>query len=154
MQKINPVLLKGKLREAGVFLGWIAGMFLVAGLAWFLTRPVRSASAIRHINATLSALGETRKVEAPLVFDRSVPRRKAARAARLGVWYALANSEDQGVVFSIMADGILAPFLVFVSPGGEAGQPIPLGAHSASILERLPQGTIRTYISRFEAERK
>ena len=152
MRKINPTLLKGELRDAGVFLGWIAGMFLIAGLAWFFTRPVRAGSAIRHINATLSALGETRKLEAPLVFDRSVPRRKAARAARLGVWYTLANSEDRGVVFSIMADGILAPFLVFVSPGGEAGQPIPLGAHSALIMDRLPRGTIRASMSRFEAE--
>jgi hypothetical protein len=154
MRKINPTLLKGELRDAGVFLGWIAGMFLIAGLAWFLTRPALAGSAIRHINATLSALGETRKLEAPLVFDRSVPRRKAARAARLGVWYALANSEDRGVVFSIMADGILAPFLVFVSPDGEPGQPIPLGAHSALIMDRLPRGTIRASLSRFEAEGK
>jgi hypothetical protein len=154
MQKINPAWLKRELREAGVFLGWIAGMFLIAGLAWFVTLPVRAGSAIRHINATLSAMGETRELEAPLVFDKSMPRRKAARAARLGVWYALANSEDRGVVFSIMADGILAPFLVFISPQGEAGQPIPLGYHSARIMDRLPRGTIRTYSSRFEAEQR
>jgi hypothetical protein len=70
----------------------------------------------------------------------------------LGAWYALSNSEDRGVVFSVMADGILAPFLVFVSPQGEAGQPIPLGAHSAKIMDRLPQGTLQTYIRRFGLE--
>jgi hypothetical protein len=154
MQKINPALLKGELREAGVFLGWIAGMFLIAGLAWFVTRQVRAENAIRHINATLSAMGETRELAAPLDFDKSMSRRKAAKAARLGVWYALANSEDRGVVFTIMADGILSPFLVFVSPQGEAGQPIPLGAHSARIMDSLSRGTIQTYMSRFEAGKK
>jgi hypothetical protein len=149
MQKVNTLLLKGELKEIGVFLGWIAGMFLIAGLAWFLTGPWRSRNAVRHINDSLSAIGETRNLEAPLVFDKSVPRREAAKAARLGNWHTLSNSEDRGVVFSIMADGILAPFLVFVSPQGEAGQPIPLGAHSLQIMDRLPQGTIQTYVKRF-----
>jgi hypothetical protein len=152
MQRVSPSWLKGELREIGVFLGWIAGMFLIAGLAWFLTRPARAGSAVRRINATLSALGETRQLEAPLVFDKSMPRWKAAKAAQLGNWYALANSEDRGVVFSIMADGILAPFLVFISPQGEVGQPIPLGAHSVQSMERLSQGTLQTYSKRFKGE--
>ncbi|MDR3123316.1 MAG: hypothetical protein LBU16_06010 [Treponema sp.] len=150
MQKVNTAWLKGEFREIGIFLGWIAGMFLIAGFAWSLTRPLRSGSAIRHINAALSELGETRRLEAPLVFDQSLSRRKAAKAAQLGNWYALSNSEDRGVVFSIMVEGILAPFLVFISPQGEAGQLIPLGVHSVMIMDRLPQGTLQTYISRFE----
>jgi hypothetical protein len=152
MQRVNTAWLKGELREIGIFLGWIAGMFLIAGLAWFLTGPARSGNAIRHINASLSEAGETLKVEAPLALDQSMPRRKAAKAAQLGAWYALSNSEDRGVVFSVMAEGILAPFLVFVSPQGEAGQPMPLGVHSAEIMDRLPQGTLQTYIRRFKLE--
>jgi hypothetical protein len=151
MQRVNTAALKGELKEIGIFLGWIAGLFLVAGLAWFLTGPLRAASAVRHINASLSARGETRELKAPLVFDKSTPRRKAAKAAQLGNWYALSNSEDRGVVFSVMAEGILAPFLVFISPQGEAGEPIPLGAHSVQIMDRLPQGTLQTYVIRFEA---
>jgi hypothetical protein len=152
MQKLSTTWLKGEFKETGVFLGWIAGMFLIAGLAWLLTRPVRVEGAIRDINASLSALGETRQLEAPLVFDRSMSRWRAAKAAQLGNWYSLSNSEDRGVVFSIMDDGILAPFLVFVSPQGEPGQPVPLGAHSERIIERLSQGTLQTYIRRFKAE--
>jgi hypothetical protein len=152
MRKVDTAWLKGELREAGVFLGWIAGMFLIAGLAWFLTRPLRSGSAVRHINASLKAAGETRTVEAPLGFDKSVPRRKAARAARLGNWYALAGSEDRGVVFSVMADGILAPFLIFISPQGAAGQPVPLGAHSVAIRDRLSRGTLQLFVNRFGEE--
>jgi hypothetical protein len=151
MKIANPARVKGELKEIGVFLGWIAGFFLIAGLSWLLTRPARSGSAIRHINESLRVMGETRELEAPLVFDRSLSRQKAAR---LGNWYTLFNSEDRGVVFSIPADGILAPFLVFISPQGEAGQPIPLGAHSLQIMDRLPRATLQTYIDRFIAEER
>jgi hypothetical protein len=127
-------------------------------LAWFLTRPLRSGSAIRHINALLNGMGETRELEAPLdrsrIFDKPVPRRKTAKAAQLGNWYALSNSEDQGVVFSVMAEGILAPFLVFISPQGEAGRPIPLGPHSERIMDRLSPETLQIYVSRLEAAKK
>jgi hypothetical protein len=151
MQLGNPAWVKGELKEIGIFLGWIAGLFLIAGLSWSLTRPARSGNAVRHINDSLKAIGEERQLEAPLVFDRSLPRRKAAH---LGIWHTLSNSEDLGVVFSIPADGILAPFLVFISPQGEASQPIPLGAHSIQIMDRLPRGTLQTYIDRFKTEER
>jgi hypothetical protein len=158
MRKINTPWLKTGFRETGVFLGWIAGMFLIAGFAWFLTRPLRGRSAIRHINAFLGETGETRLLEAPLdrsrIFDRPVSRRKAAKAAQLGNWYALSNSKDQGVVFSVMTEGILVPFLVFISPQGEAEQPIPLGPHSVRIMDRLPPEMLQIYISRLEAAKK
>jgi hypothetical protein len=158
MQKINTLWLKGELRELSVFLGWIAGMFLIAGLAWFLTGPWRGGNVVRQINALLGEIGETRELEAPLarsrIFDKPMPRWKTAKASQLGNWYALSNSEDQGVVFSVMADGILAPFLVFISPQGEAGRPIPLGPHSARIMDRLSPGTLQIYTSRLEAVKK
>jgi hypothetical protein len=154
MQIGNTARIKARLKEIGVFLGWIAALFLIAGLSWLLTRQVRSESAVRHINESLRAAGETRELEAPLVFNRSLPRRQAAKAAQLGTWYTLSNSEDRGVVFSIPADGILAPFLIFISPQGEASRPIPLGAHSTQIMDRLPGGTLQTYIDRFTAEER
>jgi hypothetical protein len=151
MRKIDTAWLKIELRETGIFLGWIAGMFLIAGLAWHFTRPIRAALTIRHINEALEVAGESRRLETPIRGpSESMPRRRAIKAAQLGNWYALADSEDRGVVFSIMIDGILAPFLVFVSPQGDTEQPIPLGRHSIQIIDRLPSETIRTYISRFE----
>jgi hypothetical protein len=133
-------------------------MFLIAGLAWFLTSPLRSRSVVRHINERLGEMGETRKLETPLdrsqIFDKPAPRWKAAKAAQSGNWYALSAGEDQGVVFSVMAEGILAPFLVFISPQGEAGQPVPLGAHSAQIIDRLSPETFRIYVGRLEAAKK
>jgi hypothetical protein len=154
MQIANSAWVKGELKEIGVFLGWIAGLFLIAGLSWHLTGPARSRSAVRHINESLKAIGEERELEVPLGFDRSLPRRRAAKAVQLGTWHTLSNSEDLGVVFSIPVDGILAPFLVFISPQGEASRPIPLGAHSIQIMDRLPPGTLQIYIDRFKAEER
>jgi hypothetical protein len=153
MQRFDTTWLKGKLKEIGIFLGWIAGMFLIAGLAWLLTGSLRAAGAVRHINDALEAAGETRKLEAPLRGPGAfLSRRRSAKAAQLGNWHVLSGGEeDRGVVFSIMQDGILAPFLVFISPGGEAEQPVPLGRHSVRIMDRLPPETLRTYISRLEA---
>jgi hypothetical protein len=139
-----------KLKGAAFFLAWLAGLFLVAGLAWFLSHPARTGAGIRNINTALRTAQELRQLEAPLA-DKSIPRLKAAKAAQLGTWYSLHDSEDHAVVFSIMADGILAPFVLFVSPKGEVGQPIPLGAHSARMLERLAPEVLQTYRTRLLA---
>ncbi|GHV75614.1 hypothetical protein AGMMS49942_04350 [Spirochaetia bacterium] len=139
-----------KLKGAAFFLAWLAGLFLIAGLAWFLSRPVRADISMRNINTVLKNARELRQLEAPLA-DKSIPRLKAAKAAQLGTWYSLHNSEDRAVVFSIMTDGILAPYLLFVSPRGEMGEPIPLGAHSAQMLERLPREVLQTYRKRLLA---
>jgi hypothetical protein len=146
----NAEWVSGRLKEAGVFLAWLAGLFLIAGLAWFFSRSVRTDASMRTINTALRSAREFRQVEAPLA-DKSIPRLKAAKAAQLGTWYSLQNSEDRAVVFSIMTDGILAPYVLFISPKGEAGQPLPLGAHSARMLERLPPELVQTYSNRLVA---
>ncbi|WP_010261411.1 hypothetical protein [Treponema primitia] len=151
MFSLNSKLVSGKLKGLGIFLGWIAGLFLIAGLTWFLTRPVRTRIIIRNINSTLRNMEEGRQLEAPFTADKSIPRWKAGKAAQLGSWYSLYNSAEKAVVFSIMAEGLLAPYVIFVSPWGEMGQPIPLGAHSAQILDRLPQGVLHAYINRLAA---
>jgi hypothetical protein len=150
MQRANPRWSSEKLKEAGIFLGWIAALFLLAGLAWFFSRPVRTGIIIQNVNTSLRAAREFRQLEAPLA-DKSVPRLKASKAAQLGSWYSLSNSDDRAVIFSIMVEGILAPYVIFVSPQGAMGQPIPLGAHSTRILERLPKGVLKTYINRLLA---
>jgi hypothetical protein len=146
----NAEWISGKLKEAGIFLAWLAGLFLIAGFAWFLSRPVRTGASIRNINTALRTAGEFRQLDAPLV-DKSIPRLKKAKASQLGTWYSLQNSDDRAVVFSIMTEGILVPYLLFVSPKGQAGPPIPLGAHSALMLERLPREVLQTYSNRLLA---
>jgi hypothetical protein len=142
--------ISGILKGVRGFLGWLAALFLIAGLAWFLSRPVRTSVMIRNINITLHNTQEFRQLEAPLA-DKSIPRLKAAKAAQLGTWYSVSNSKDRAVVFSIMDDGILASYVLFVSPKGEARDPVPLGAHSAQALQRLPRGVLQTYINRLVA---
>ena len=115
-----------KLKEAGVLLAWIVGLFLIAGLAWFFTRPLRTGMMIRNINTVLRNSQEFRQLEGRVKADRG------------GTWYSVRNSEDRALIFSIMTDGILAPYLLFVSPQGEMARPIPLGIHSARMQERLP----------------
>jgi hypothetical protein len=139
-----------KLKGPGVFLGWIAGLFLIAGLLWFLSNPVRTRIVTRDINSVLRNSQEFRQLEAPLA-DKSIPRLKAAKAAQLGIWYSLYNSEDRAVVFSIMAEGILVPCVLFVSSRGEPEGPIPLGVHAAQVLDRLPRGVLQTYLNRLLA---
>jgi hypothetical protein len=147
----DPKGVPKNLKELGIFLGWIAGLFLIAGLAWFLTRQVRTRILIRNVNTTLSVAGEVRQLEAPFAADKSVPRWKAAKAAQLGSWYSLRDSEDRGVIFSVMTEGLLAPYVVFVSPQGDIGYPIPLGAHSTQILDRLAPEVLQTYLDRIAA---
>ncbi|GHV30986.1 hypothetical protein AGMMS4952_18840 [Spirochaetia bacterium] len=139
-----------ELKEAGIFLAWIAGLFLIAGFAWFLSRPARTGMSIRNVNAALHNAQVIRILEAPLT-DKSIPRLKAAKAAQLGAWYSLYNSEDRAVVFSIMAEGIPAPCVIFISPQGGVEGPVPLGVYSAQVLERLPPGVIQTYRNRLAA---
>lgn len=140
-----------KLKGLGIFLGWIAGLFLIAGLAWFLTRPVRIRILIRNVNNSLRIAEEVRQLEAPFAADKSVPRWKAAKADQLGSWYSLHNSEDRAVIFSIMVEGLLVPYVAFVSPQGDIEYPIPLGAHATQILDRLAPEVLQTYIDRLAA---
>ncbi|GHV80136.1 hypothetical protein AGMMS49944_19270 [Spirochaetia bacterium] len=123
-----------KLKEAGVFLAWIAGMFLIAGLAWFFSRPLRTGLMIRNINTVLRNSPDSRQLEGRL-YD-----------SQRGTWYSVHNSEDRAVVISIMADGILVPYLLFVSPQGGMTPPIPLGSHSARMQERLPREVFQTVL--------
>ncbi|MDR1596478.1 MAG: hypothetical protein LBR99_02115 [Treponema sp.] len=140
-----------RLKGLGIFLGWIAGLFLVAGLAWFLTRPVRIRILIRNVNNSLRIAKEVRQLDAPFAADKSIPRWKAAKAAQLGSWYSLGNSEDRAVIFSIMVEGLLVPYVVFISPRGDIEYPIPLGAHSAQILDRLAPEVLQIYMDRLAA---
>ncbi|AEF85613.1 hypothetical protein TREPR_1748 [Treponema primitia ZAS-2] len=141
----------GKLKEAGIFLGWLAGLFLIGGLTWFLTQPVRTRFVIRNINRSILAAGESRELEGPLAFGGKLKRWKAGKLSQIGSWYTLEDGKGSAAVFSFMSGGILAPFVVLISPQGELGPPIPLGAHSARLLERLPPGELQTHIRRIEA---
>jgi hypothetical protein len=150
MKNGDAVLPKG-LKQTGIFLGWILGLFLIGGLTWFFTQPMRTKGIIRNINSSLRSNEETRQLGGVLVPDKAIPRPRAGKAAQLGTWYTLVNSVDRAVVFSFLSGGMMAPCVVFFSPTGEMSAPIPLGVHSVRVLERLPQGVLQTYMERLQA---
>lgn len=134
------------LREWAVFTGWICGLVLAGGLAWFFTQPLRVDAMMRSVNRSLARREDPRRLIAPL----SLPRVKG-NAAPLGMWYSLEKTEDRFFVFPLMRDGPLALCGVRVSPEGGVEEFIPLSAHAEQVLEDLPPGIAQTYIRRIEA---
>jgi hypothetical protein len=130
----------------GFLAAWIAGICLVGGLCWFLTQPLRNSLIVRTVNRTLEQHGESRRLEAPIS-----PWGKSGAVFQLGSWYTLTDGTGRAVVFSIMNDGILAPYASFLSPQGEAGLFIPLSVHAGRLLDRLPVGILQTYARRIES---
>jgi hypothetical protein len=136
----------------GILAAWIAGLCLAGGLAWFLTQPLRSGLIITTVNRTLERNGENRRLDAQIS-----PWGKSGAAFQLGNWYTLKDGNGRAVIFSIMNDGILAPYLAFIPSGGpgQAMEPfVPLSAHADRLLGRLPQGILQTYARRVEAMEK
>jgi hypothetical protein len=137
----------------GILAAWITGLCLAGGLCWFLTQPPRNSLIIRTVNRTLEQNGESRRLEAPIS-----PWGKSGVVFQLGNWYTLTektgrmmDKTGRAVVFSIMNDGILAPYAVFLSPQGEAGPFIPLSVHAGRMLDRLPAGILQTHVRRIES---
>jgi hypothetical protein len=130
----------------GIFTAWIAGILLLGSLSWFFTQPIRERILLYSVNRVLTTSGLSLRLEAPIF-----PWRMPGKATQLGSWFTLANSEDWGVVFSIMFDGIPASFFAVVSPRGAVNSLVPLSNHSAKVLDRLPPETLRIYTRRIGA---
>jgi hypothetical protein len=134
------------IRDMGILAAWIAGLCLAGGLAWFLTQPLRNSFVIHTVNRTLERSGESRRLEAPVS-----PWGKNGAAFQLGSWYTVREETGRAVVFSIMNDGILAPYAAFLSGQGTAGPFIPLSVHAERLLDRLPREVLQTYVWRIES---
>jgi hypothetical protein len=134
------------LREWAVFTGWICGLVLAGGLAWFFTQPLRIDAMMRSVNRSLARREDPRRLGAPL----SLPR-ITGNSAPLGMWYSLEKTTDRFFVFPLIQDGPLALCGVRVSPEGGVEEFIPLSAHAEQALENLPPGIAQTYIRRIEA---
>jgi hypothetical protein len=142
----NPAAPAGGPREWAVFFGWIAGLVLIGGAAWFFTQPVREKMLMNSVNRILAQEKGARLLSAPLAAPRS-----SGLAVPLGSWYGLENSGDVFFVFALMRDGPLALWGARVSPGGKVEELLPLSGHARQIFADLPQGMLLTYIHRIEA---
>ena len=131
-------------KNAGILAGWIGGILIIGGLFWFLTQPLRANFLMRAVNQVFLRTGTAHRLAA------AIPPGKSGRP--VGSWYALANSPDRAVVFSVMADGVLVSFAAIVSEEGTVDALIPLSGHAVQIMDRIPGSALRPYIRRIEAE--
>ena len=131
------------LKDRGIFLGWVAGLALIALLLWSLSFPFRANRLMESTNRVLASMEDTRVLSAPLSQPFAAP-------VPLGCWYRLADSGSLFFVFVIMRDGILVPCGAEMSVYGEVTEVLPLGSHARRVFDRIPQGLIQVYVRRIE----
>ncbi|MDR0602198.1 MAG: hypothetical protein LBG42_07420 [Treponema sp.] len=134
-------------RDAAVFLGWMAGLFLAGFLLWSLTQSPRDRSLLRAVNRVFIQRGEARRLR-----DVVLPSGERRGSGFPGTWYPLVDSQGSVFVFSVMGGGIMMPYAAFVDPGGKVDEIVPLSAHSEEFMPRFREGLMGIYIRRIEAE--
>jgi hypothetical protein len=138
-------------RNTMILAGWIAALILVAGVAWFLTQPLRSSLMLTAVNQVLAQAGDERRLQGPLasaVIDTNSPR--------IGFWYTMTDGA-RAFVFLFIADGTFFPALAVLtqSPLAPEAAPfalpppmvqfVPLSNHGARALERVCYTVLEIY---------
>ncbi|MCL2270479.1 MAG: hypothetical protein FWC24_03945 [Treponema sp.] len=131
------------LKDRAIFLGWIAGLVLIASLLWIFTFNFRSACLMHSANKILVSMNDDRRLSAPL------PR--PSGPAPLGCWYRISGSDSLFFVFAILQGGILVPCGAEISGEGKVLNVIPLGSHALQMMDRLPRGMVQVYVNRIES---
>jgi hypothetical protein len=132
-------------KQWGLFAAWIGGLILICSLLWGLTGSVRSRLVLTSANKALESSDIPHRLDKPVGAGGS-----PLRAARLGSWFTLRNTEGRAVVFSLMAGADTAAVLALLSPGGKVELFVPLSANAEQLFGRLPAGTVQLYIRRVE----
>jgi hypothetical protein len=130
-----------RLRDGGILFGWIAGILIIGGLAWFFTRSLRTSVLMRSVNGILLSMGDYRRLAAHLPSP-------AEPAHPLGVWYTRSDSTGRAVVFAVMDYGIQASFAAMLSPRGDLEALIPLSSHAERVQERFSPEFMQLYLRR------
>ena len=132
-----------EIRDRAVSIGWIAGLLIIICVLWIVVRPAQARNILRTVNRVFIAANDSRRVNV------YVPK-PSVKHGPLGYQYSLMGSTDQFFVFGAMKDGILVPCGAVISADGKVNEIIPLSAHARQVLENMPDGTMRMYISRIE----
>jgi hypothetical protein len=130
------------LKDAGVFLAWIAGILLAGGLAWGLTRQARSAAMLQALNRALAESGAelgAKPLAAPL------------RSPLAGYWYQAGGDGGLIYVFSMAGEGACFSCAALLDQSYTVRRLVPLGPQGKEALERLPAGLVKLYTRRIEA---
>jgi hypothetical protein len=135
------------LKDAAILAGWIAGIILVAGLAWFFTQPVRDRFMIMSVNAVLEQSADPRRLGAPLQGAAHPPG-----SSRMGSWFTMTAPDlpagTRVFVFAFIAEGTFFPCAAVVSPQGVVQEFIPLSVHGERALRRVSPGMLDVYSRR------
>jgi len=135
------------LKDAAIFAGWIAGIILIAGLAWFFTQPVRDRLMISAVNTALEQSGDPRRLASVLPAAEQPPG-----ASRMGLWFTMTApglpAGTQVFVFAFIAEGVFFPCAAVVSPQGAVQEFIPLSVHGERALRRISPGILEVYSRR------
>ncbi|GHT70424.1 hypothetical protein FACS1894110_21980 [Spirochaetia bacterium] len=134
-----------RLMDAAVLFGWMAGLFLIGWGLWTYTEPVRGRLLQKAVNQVMANMDE------PLQLN-GVLEKEPVKRIPLGKWYSISGSADRILVFSLISGGAALPCGAVVNQGGKVERVIPLGVHGEQLFKNLPQGVLRVYIHRIEAE--
>jgi hypothetical protein len=137
--------LKMKLKDTAILGGWIGGLVLVGALLWVLTGSLRDRGLLQAANRSLAAQRETVRLMEPL------SRRLSGREP-LGGRFSLENSTGCMLIFPLLNGGATLPVGALLDDQGKVDRLIPLGNHGRQVFNRIPQGILKLYIRRIEAD--
>jgi hypothetical protein len=152
----NPLI--PKLKDAGLLLGWIAGLILIAGFCWFFTQSLRNRFLLRAVNRVLEQSGDSRRLGEALS-----PKALKAGFSGIGVWYtiradALMGRSSSGnisdgtmaLIFAFMGEGYFFPCAAIMTENGKVQEFIPLNSYGERVIKRISPGILAIYTRRIE----
>jgi len=139
------------LKEAALFLGWIAALVLIAALCWFLTQSFRSNLLQKAVNRVLEQSGDSRRLG-----EAVSPETQHLSFSGIGSWYTM-EAQDKTVpggtkvfVFVFIGEGTFFPCAAVLSPEGKVQEFIPLNSHGERMIKRVSPGILGIYTRRIE----
>jgi hypothetical protein len=133
------------LSTKGIFLFWLAGLFLIAVLMWGPTGGLRTESEIKTANRILQDAGEKRRIE-KAISGWLLP----GRATQAGNWYTL-HDNNVAVIFTVPVDGIFVPFLATFNAENRIDGMYPLSRTAQRFLKRTPPNIFAIWTTRISA---
>jgi hypothetical protein len=134
-----------RLKDTGILTAWIAGIILIAGLAWFFTQSTRNYFLRMAVNRVLERSGDSRRLGSPLPAVKS----------GLGSWFTATSGGivldgSRVYVFAFIGEGTFFPCAAVLSPEGRVNEFIPLNNHGTRIMRRISPGILGIYTRRIE----
>ena len=141
-----PSFISPQVKDTAIFIGWIAGLVLIAGLSSYFTQPLRDRFLVSAVNRVLQQSGDSRRLGQPLISGSSA-------SFGMGSWFSLDAEGRPGTrvfVFAFIGEGTFFPCAAIVGPEGRVEEFIPLNSHGERILARTSPGILHLYSRRIE----